>query len=153
MMKNMLFKMTLVVFCLGMHVISAAQTTQVIDSTKKEDSLIVQNLNEVIIKAKKNTYDHKMDRVVMNVQSSITATGGSVLDFLQKSPGVSVNRQNSSISMNGKTGVRIMINGKMLELPADAVMQMLEGLSTANIEKIELIHTPPAKYDADGSGG
>jgi hypothetical protein len=90
---------------------------------------------------------------VVNVQSSITSSGSTVLDVLQKSPGIVVNRQNNSITMNGKSGVKIMINGKIIELPLEVVVQMLDGMSSSNVEKMELITSPPAKYDAEGNAG
>jgi outer membrane receptor protein involved in Fe transport len=110
-------------------------------------------MEQVIVRAKKPVYEQKIDRLVMNVQSSITAAGGSILEVLQKSPGVSVNKQNSLITMNGRAGVKVMMNGKMLELPSETVIQMLDGMTAANVEKIELITAPPAKYDAEGGGG
>ena len=111
------------------------------------------NLNEVVISAKKPLYEQKIDRMVINVQSSIVAVGGTALDVLERSPGVIVNRQNNSLSMNGKDGVVVMINGKVNNMPLSAVVQLLEGMNAGNIEKIELITTPPAKYDAEGNAG
>lgn len=55
--------------------------------------------------------------------------------------------------MNGKNGVVLMINGKISRMPLDAVVQMLNGMSAGNIEKIELITTPPANLDAEGNAG
>ncbi|MDH5381025.1 MAG: outer membrane beta-barrel family protein, partial [Cyclobacteriaceae bacterium] len=71
----------------------------------------------------------------------------------EKSPGVNVDRQNGGLSLMGKSGVRVMINGKISRVPMATVVQMLEGMSSDNIEKIELITTPPAKYDAEGDAG
>ncbi|MEO6356962.1 MAG: TonB-dependent receptor [Ferruginibacter sp.] len=110
-------------------------------------------LNEVIVKAKKPLFEQQVDRLVVNVQSSITSSGNSILEVLQKSPGVVVNRQNNTIAMSGKDGVKIMINGKVMQLPIDVVVQMLDGMSAANVEKVELITLPPAKYDAEGNAG
>ena len=98
-------------------------------------------------------FEQKIDRVVINVKNSVTDAGGTALDVLEKSPGVTVNRQNNSISINGKNGVAIMMNGKMNYMPMDALVQLLAGISAGNIEKIELITTPPAKYDAAGNAG
>ena len=53
--------------------------------------------------------------------------------------------------MNGKSGVRVMINNKLMQLPLDAVIQMLDGMNAANVENIELITAPPAEYDAEGN--
>jgi hypothetical protein len=114
---------------------------------------ITTKLDEIIITSKMPGVDHKIDRLVINLKNNITFSGNTILEVLQKSPGVVVNRQNNSISMNGRSGVRIMVNEKIVLLPIDAVMQMLDGMSASNIDKIELITTPPAKYDAEGNAG
>jgi hypothetical protein len=116
-------------------------------------SEISTELNAVTVKAKKPLFEQKIDRLIVNVQSSITSSGNTVLDILQKSPGITVNKQNNTISMNGKAGVKVMLNGKLIELPLDVVIQMLDGMSASNVERIELITTPPAKYDAEGNAG
>jgi outer membrane receptor protein involved in Fe transport len=110
-------------------------------------------LEEIQVVAQKPLYEKQIDRMVINVQSSITAAGNTVLEVLQKSPGVMVNRQSSSILLNGKSGVTVMINNRIQRLPMEAVFQMMDGMSAANIDKIELITNPPAKYDAEGMGG
>ena len=110
-------------------------------------------LNEVEIVAKKQLYEQKIDRMVINVASSIIATGSSALEVLERSPGVVVDRQNSAISLVGKSGVVVMINGKESYMPASSVVQMLQGMSSDNIETIELITTPPANFDAEGNAG
>ncbi|HEX6180945.1 MAG TPA: TonB-dependent receptor [Chitinophagaceae bacterium] len=110
-------------------------------------------LKQVEISARKPLFEQKVDRTVVNVKSSITAAGLSALDILERSPGVNVNRQDNMISMAGKNGVMIMINGKLMQMPASAVLQMLSGMSAGNIEKIELITSPPANYDAEGNAG
>ena len=98
-------------------------------------------LGEVTVAAKKPMYEQQVDRLVVNVQNSITAAGGTALEVLERSPGISVNRQNNSLSMNGKAGILVMMNGKLTRLPIATVVQMLEG-SANDIEKIELITTP-----------
>jgi hypothetical protein len=110
-------------------------------------------INEVQIVAKKPFFEQKIDRMLINVASSRINAGGNALQVLQRSPGVLVNKQSNSISMTGKFGVIIMINGKVSRMPPDAILQMLEGMSSDNIERIELIHTPPASFDAEGSAG
>jgi hypothetical protein len=111
------------------------------------------NLKTVSVVTKKPLFEQKIDRMVVNVKNSITSVGGTVIDVLQKSPGVTVNKQAGTISMNGKNGVMIMINGKINYMPPEAIVQMLNGMSANNVEKIELITTPPAKYDASGNAG
>jgi hypothetical protein len=110
-------------------------------------------LQKFIVNGKKPLFEQKIDRMVINVKSSITGAGGTALDVLEKSPGVTVNRQNNSIGINGKNGVAVMINGKISYMPADALLDFLAGIPAGNIEKIELITTPPAKFDAGGNAG
>lgn len=114
---------------------------------------VVSQLGEVSVAAAKPLYEMQMDRLVVNVQNSITAVGATALEVLERSPGITVDRQNKALTMNGKSGVQVMINGKLSRLPLEAVVQMLEGMSADNIEKIELITTPPAHYDAEGNAG
>jgi hypothetical protein len=110
-------------------------------------------MNTVTVVGKKPLYEQKHDRLVINVQNSITSAGTSVLDVLERSPGIVVDRQNSVISMKGKDGVAIMIDGKINYMPASAVIELLQGMSSGSIEKIELITTPPSNLDAEGHGG
>lgn len=110
-------------------------------------------LNEVVVNATKALYVQKVDRMVINVASSIVSAGGSALEILERSPGVIVNRQSNNISVVGKEGVVVMINGKISYVPANALVQLLEGMSADNIESIELITTPPANFDAEGNAG
>jgi len=112
-----------------------------------------QQLKDVDVVAKKPIYELKTDRMVVNVENSITSSGNSALEVLEKSPGVIVNRQNNSITLSGKSGVEVMIDGKQNRMPIEAVMQMLEGMNADNVKRIELITTPPAKYDAEGNAG
>lgn len=113
----------------------------------------IAELKAVTVSARKPLFQQLIDRTVINVENSITAAGSSALDVLARSPGVVVNYQNNTIVMNGKNGVVIMINGKPNYMPVSAVVQMLEGMSASNIEKIELITTPPANFDAEGNAG
>ena len=116
-----------------------------------EESSVV--LADITVVAKKPLYEQKIDRLVINVASSITAAGSTALEVLERSPGIIVNRFNNSLSINGKSGVIVMINGKRNYMSIDAVVQMLAAMPSGNIERIEIITTPPAKYDADGNAG
>lgn len=110
-------------------------------------------LEVVTVSAKKPMFEQKIDRMVINVASSITNAGSTALEVLMRSPGITVNQQNNTLSMNGKEGVAVMLNGKLSRMPIDALVQMLAGMSASNIEKIELITTPPANMDAEGNAG
>jgi len=125
----------------------------------KDDTIEIQlmdqgeTLDEVVMQVDKPLYQQKIDRLVINVENSIVSAGGSALEILERSPGVIVNRQNSSISLVGKDGVQIMINGKMSYVPVSSLIQVLDGMRADNIESIELITTPPANFDAEGNAG
>ena len=110
-------------------------------------------LDEVVLNIEKPLYEQKVDRMVINVQSSILSAGSTALQVLERSPGVNINRQNNNISLIGKSGVTIMINGKISYLPQASIVQLLEGMSSDNIETIELITTPPSNLDAEGNAG
>ena len=113
----------------------------------------VTELGEVVVKAEKQLIEQKIDRLIVNLENSITSAGNTVLEVLQKSPGVVVNRQNNSITLNGKSGVRIMVNEKLIQVPLDVAVPMLEGMTASNVQRIELITSPPSSYDAEGNAG
>ncbi|HET6559853.1 MAG TPA: outer membrane beta-barrel family protein [Prolixibacteraceae bacterium] len=121
------------------------------------DPIIVEvdtrQLQDVDVVAKKQVYELEIDRTVINVENSITSTGNTALEVLEKAPGVIVDRQNNSITMSGKSGVMIIINGKQNRMPISAAVEMLAAMNADNVKKIELITTPPAKYDAEGDAG
>ncbi|MEO5998927.1 MAG: outer membrane beta-barrel protein [Chitinophagaceae bacterium] len=113
----------------------------------------LEDLKSVNVVAKKQLFEQKIDRMIINVSSSITYAGGSALEVLERSPGVLINQQNSTISMNGKEGVAVMINNKINRMPINVIVEMLSGMSANSIERIELITSPPAGMDAEGSAG
>lgn len=115
-----------------------------------EDS---KQLDEVVVRGERPLYEQQIDRTVVNVESSVMTKGSSALQVLERSPGVFIDMRNSTISMNGKGGVMVMINGKIIRMPMADLIAMLSGTTANDIEKIELITTPPAKYDADGTAG
>jgi hypothetical protein len=86
-------------------------------------------LNEVTIKGIRSLYEQHIDRLVINVKSSISAAGTTALELLERSPGIGIDRQNNVLSMNGKGRVQVMINGEPSRLPPAAVIQMLEGMN------------------------
>ena len=112
-----------------------------------------QNLDEITVVAKKPLFEQQIDRTVVNVQNSITATGATALSILERSPGIIVDRMNNQISMQGKQGVVVMLNGKRMRMEVSALIQLLQTMPSDNIEKIELITTPPASFDAEGNAG
>lgn len=110
-------------------------------------------LEEVVIKTSKPLFEQKVDRVVVNVSENATSAGGNVLEVLEKSPGIIVDKERGVMSMNGKEGLLVMINGKVSRQPLNSVIQMLGGMSSDNIKEIELINNPSSKYDAASNAG
>jgi outer membrane receptor protein involved in Fe transport len=113
----------------------------------------ITQVDEVQVVAMKPIYEQQVDRLVINVEKSITSAGSTALEVLEKSPGVNVNRQNKTILLGGREGVTVMINGKESRMPVSAAIEMLNVMSSENVKKIELITTPPSKYEAEGDAG
>ena len=95
----------------------------------------------------------EIDRTVLDIENRVSTAGATTLEILERAPGIIINRQNNSITMLGKEGVNVMINGKEQYMPADALLNYLAGLEAGNIRSIELITTPPASFDAEGNAG
>lgn len=113
---------------------------------------VTSNLAEVTVLSKKPFIERKIDRLIVNVENSIISTGSTALEVLEKSPGVMVN-QESGINLKGKSGVTIMIDGKPTPLSGSDLVTYLKSIPSANIERIEIITNPSAKYDAEGNAG
>ena len=109
-------------------------------------------LKEAVVVNKKPMIEVKADKTVFNVENSINATGSNALELLRKSPGMQVDN-NDNISMRGKTGVKIYIDGKPSQLDAASLAAYLKSLNSSDIEAIEMISNPSAKYDASGNAG
>lgn len=111
-----------------------------------------QNLGQVDVVADKPFIERKTDRTVVNVENSSIHANSSVLELLEKLPGVLVS-QDGAVSLKGKQGVIITIDGKPTGLTGQDLANILRGMSSANIQKIEIISNPSARYDAAGSAG
>ncbi len=109
-------------------------------------------LGEVTVVTKKPFIQKLSDRIVVNVESSIISAGSSAMDVLERSPGVNVN-QNDVISLRGKQGVIIMVDGKPSSMTGADLANYLRGLPSAAIDRIDIITNPSAKYDAAGNSG
>ncbi|MCL2652083.1 MAG: TonB-dependent receptor family protein [Candidatus Azobacteroides sp.] len=108
-------------------------------------------LKEVTVYAPKTLIVRKMDRVVFNVGNSVAATGGDALDALKLAPGVQV--RNDNVSLIGKSNMLVLVDDKEIHLSGDDLMNYLKSIPSDNIKNIEVITTPPAKYEAEGNSG
>ncbi|MGV3697198.1 outer membrane beta-barrel protein [Flavobacterium sp.] len=120
------------------------------------DNIIVKansnSLSEVVVTKEKQFIERKLDKIIVNVENSIVSAGNTVLDVLERSPSVMVN-QESSINLKGKSGVIVMIDGKPTPLSGTDLIVYLKSVPAANIQTIEIITNPSAKYDAAGNAG
>lgn len=109
-------------------------------------------LQEVTVTGKTPPVERKRDRTIINVEASPINTGSTVLEVLERSPGVTVDR-NGGIALNGKQGVLVMIDDKPTYLGGDDLNNLLSSMNSSQVARIELIPNPPAKYDAAGNAG
>nr|WP_276901753.1 TonB-dependent receptor [Pedobacter kyonggii] len=110
------------------------------------------NLKDVQVIAKKRFIVQKNDRITVNVENSLVSNSGNVLDMLQKLPGLTVDAS-GSISLRGKQGVRVYLNGKQSYLSASDLANMLKSMPSTNISTVDIIANPSAKFDAAGNSG
>jgi len=110
------------------------------------------NLADVTVTAKKPLVEQRIDRTIVNVDASITNVGTSALEVLEKSPGVSVDTD-GNISLKGKQSVMIMVDGRPTQLSGADLANLLRNMSSAQLDQIEIMTNPPAKYDAAGNAG
>lgn len=108
-------------------------------------------LEGFVFKERKRLLEQKVDRLVFHVENATSVTGGNALDALKATPTVRV--QNETISIPGKGEVLIMIDDRLQRLPAEDLAALLKSIPANTIKSIEVITTPPAKYDAAGSSG
>ena len=110
------------------------------------------NLSNVNVTARKPMVEVKADKMILNVEGTINATGSNALELLRKSPGVLLDKD-ENISMAGKNGVQVYIDGRSTPLSGQDLAGYLKTLQSSQIEAIELITNPSAKYDAAGNAG
>lgn len=110
----------------------------------------VEALDEVTITAERSTIQQKIDRKVITVGKDLTTSGPTASDIMNNLPTVNVDQQTGEISMRGNQNVRVMVDGKLSNVP---VAQLLKQIPSASIKQIELITNPSAKYNPEGMSG
>lgn len=113
---------------------------------------VSKEMSAVTVTSKKQFIEERIDRTIVNVEASITNIGTTALDVLEKSPGVAVDRD-GNISLKGKEGVLIMIDGRPTQLGGQDLANLLRGMNSSQLDQIEIMTNPPAKYDASGTSG
>lgn len=130
--------------------ISSANPNKTIDALLLlEDT---ETLTAAMVYAQKPFIEHQLDKTVVNVENSIVSAGSTALEVLQRSPGIMVDND-GNITLNGKPGITIMIDGKRTYLSMQDLNAMLKSMPADQLEKIEIITNPSAKYDAAGTAG
>ena len=109
------------------------------------------SLDEVTVTAARPVIKRLVDRVVFDAHNTIASAGGSALDLLREVPGLQVGQ--NSIGIIGKGGIRVYINDRETKLSGDELIDYLRSYDASQILKVEVITTPPSKYDAAGNAG
>jgi iron complex outermembrane receptor protein len=115
-------------------------------------SKISGNLAEVTVTAKKPLIEVRADKTILNVEGTINAVGNDALELLRRSPSVMIDKDDN-ISLAGKNGVQIYIDGKPSPLSGSDLTNYLKSMQSSQIEAIEIITNPSAKYEAAGNAG
>jgi hypothetical protein len=109
-------------------------------------------LNEVNVAAFRPFIEHRIDETIVNIENSIVDAGGTALEVLKRSPGVTVDNE-GNIRLTGKQGVMVMMDGKPTYLSAKDLYEMLRNTSSDQLSQIVIMTNPSAKYDAAGNSG
>jgi iron complex outermembrane receptor protein len=117
-----------------------------------ELNLAAKELQGVTVSSQKPMVEVKADKTILNIEGTVNATGSDALELLRKSPGVIVDKD-ENLSMNGKNGVQVYIDGRPSPLTGKDLAEYLKTVQSVIIESIELITNPSAKYDAAGNAG
>ncbi len=109
-----------------------------------------EGLDEVTVVAETSTIQQKVDRKVINIGKDLQTAGATASEIMNNLPSVSVDQQSGAISLRGNQNVRVMVDGKLSNIPAD---QLLKQIPSTSIKSIELITNPSAKYNPEGMSG
>ncbi|MEP7168391.1 MAG: TonB-dependent receptor [Bacteroidota bacterium] len=110
------------------------------------------SLKQAEVSAIKPLIEVRADKTVFNVENSINSTGSTAYELLQKAPGVVVDN-NDNISLKGRGGVLVQIDGRPTHLSETDLADYLKSIQSTDVESIELIANPSSKYDAEGTAG
>ena len=110
------------------------------------------NLSAVVVQARRPLVENKIDKMVVNVDAAPTNAGATALEVLEKSPGISVDRD-GNISLKGKQGIIVLMDGKQTYLSGQDLANLLRNMPASQLDQIEIMTQPSAKFDAAGNSG
>src|SRR5436305_3767791 len=113
---------------------------------------VEKSLNNVTVTATRPFVETHLDKTIVNVEASPSSAGATALEVLEKSPGIMVN-SDGIISLRGKQGVIVMLDGKPTYLSAGDLANLLKNMPASAIDQIEIMTNPSSKYDASGNSG
>ncbi|MFD3276573.1 outer membrane beta-barrel protein [Aquirufa echingensis] len=113
---------------------------------------LTKELAEVEVRATKPLIEKKLDKTIVNVENSAMAAGNTTMEVLERSPGVIVDKD-GNISLRGKSGAKVMIDGKISYLTGTDLANYLRNLPADQISTLEIMTNPSSRYDAAGTGG
>ncbi len=131
------------------HIDVTGKDVQVPAVTASQNS---KDLGNVTVTAQRPFVETKLDKTVVNVEASPTSAGSTALEVLEKSPGVMVDND-GNISLRGKQGVIIMLDGKQTYLSASDLANLLKNMPASALDQIEIMTNPSSKFDASGNSG
>lgn len=125
---------------------------KVFDLGKIALEMSTESLSEVTVSAKKEVISSGLDKKSYDLAGNISQSGGSALDAMRNLPGVSVD-QEGKVLLRGSDKVSVLIDGKQSSLTGFGNQKGLDNIAASNIERIEIINNPSAKYDSKGMAG
>ena len=112
----------------------------------------VTTLSDVSITAQRNIIENKIDKLIYNAENDITSQSGVATDVLKKVPQVTVDI-NGNVELQGNSNIRFLIDGKPSTVFGNNIADVLQTIPASRIQSIEVVTSPGAKYDAEGTGG
>lgn len=135
---------------------SCSTPLNLVSSNDQEVNLVLgrnlTSMDEVTVVSQKPLIEMRADKMIINVEGTINSVGTTALEVLRKAPGVAIDNEDN-ISLTGKNGVQVYIDGRLSPLSGSDLASYLSSLQSAQLESIEIITNPSARYEAAGNGG